>query len=124
MKAKYLRIAEIFSYIFGGLYAVITACFYSVGENIYWLFLVFMFASVVLGLCSESIVCRLDQKNELNKNDFVCMIIITVFSVISPLSCLFNILTITSKSEAKVKYVVNEEYKEKEVKEKKWFKKP
>jgi hypothetical protein len=87
MKAKYLRIAEIFSYIFAGLYAIITACFYSVGENIYWLFLVFMFASVVLGLCSESIVCRLDQKNELNKNDFICMIVITVFSVIFPLSC-------------------------------------
>ena len=124
MKAKYLRIAEIFSYIFAGLYAIATACFYSVGENIYWLFLVFMFASVVLGLCSESIVCRLDQKNELNKNDFISMIIITVLSVISPLSCLFNILTLTSKSEAKVKYVINEEYKEKEVKEKKWFKKP
>ena len=83
MKAKYLRIAAIFEYIATGIYAIITALFYSVSNNLYWMFLVFMFASIVLGLGSESIIHRLEQENKLNKNDEIWMIIITVLSSIT-----------------------------------------
>ena len=50
MKAKYIRIAAIFEYIFAGIYAVITALFYSVSDNLYWLFLALMIVSLVIGL--------------------------------------------------------------------------
>ena len=71
MKAKYIRIAAIFEYIFAGIYAVITALFYSVSDNLYWLFLALMIVSLVIGLYSESIKYRLDKENKLNKSLFI-----------------------------------------------------
>lgn len=124
MKSKYIRIAAIFEYIFAGIYAVITALFFSVSDNLYWLFLALMVVSLVIGLYSESIKFRLDKENKLNKVDQITLIVLTVLSVISVFGCLFNILTLTSTSESKTVKVVNENYKPKEPKAKKWFQKP
>lgn len=123
MKAKYIRIAAIFEYIFAGIYAVITALFYSVSDNLYWLFLALMIVSLVIGLYSESIKYRLDKENKLNKADKITLIVLTVISAISVFGCLFNILTLTSTSESKTVKVVNENYVEKEPKARKWYQK-
>lgn len=124
MKAKYLRIAEIFEFVGAGIYAVITALFYSVSEPIYWMFLVFGLVSLCLGLYSESIHNRVEKDNKLNRVDFIVLTVITVLSVLDCLALLFNILALVSKSESKTKVVVNEAYQEKEKKERKWFQEP
>ena len=108
MKAKYLRVAEIFEFVFAGIYAVVTALFYSVSEPIYWMFLVFGLLSLCLGLYSESIIYRLNKDNKLNKVDFIVLIVITILSVIDCLPLLFNLLALLSKRESPTKVVFNE----------------
>ncbi len=124
MKAKYLRVAEILEFVFAFLYALVTALFYSVSNNLYWMFLVFGLLSLCLGLYSESIINRLHKENKLNKVDFIVLIVITVLSVIDCIPLLFNLLALLSSSESKTITVVNEQYQEKEKKEKKWFQRP
>ena len=124
MKAKYLRVAAILEYVFAFLYAVTTALFYSVSENIYWMFLVFGIISLCLGLYSESIINRLQKENKLNKVDFIVLIVITVISVIDCVPLLFNLLALLVNKESKVVVLPNENYQPKEKKEKKWFLKP
>ena len=124
MKAKYLRVAEVLEFVCAGLYAVVTALFYSVSNNLYWMFLVFGLLSLCLGLYSESIINRLKKENKLNKVDFIVMIVITVLSVIDCLPLLFNLLALLCHKESPTKIVNNENYVEPEKKEKKWFKQP
>ena len=124
MKHKYLQVSIILEYISAFIYALITALFFSVSEKIYWLFLVLGLLSLCLGLYSESIKNRLEKENKLNKVDFITLIVITVISVIDCLPLLFNIFALVTNKESKSKLVYNENYQEKEVKEKKWFLKP
>lgn len=124
MKAKYLRTAAILEYIFAFLYAVVTALFFSVRENIYWMFLVFGLVSLCIGLYTESIIYRLKIDNNLNKKDKIVLIIITVLSALDCIPLLFNILALVSNQEAKVIEVLNENYEPKVKKERKWFKEP
>lgn len=124
MKAKFLRIAEILEFVCTFLYALITALFYSVSEPIYWMFLVFGVISLCLGLYTESIIYRVRKENKLNKVDFIVLIVITVLSAIDVLPLVFNILALTIKADSKTVTVVNENYVEKEKKDRKWFKQP
>ena len=124
MKAKYLRVASIFSYVFAFIYAVVTALFYSVSEPVYVLFLIFGLVSLMLGLYTESIIYRTEKENTLTKADKIVLIVITVISVIDCLALLFNILALITKRESKTIQVVNEKYAEPEPKERKWFQKP
>ena len=124
MKKKYLRVATIIEYVGAFIYAFITALFFSVRENIYWLFLVLGLLSLCLGLYTESIINRLAKENKLNKVDKIVLIVITVISSIDCLALLFNLLGLLSNSESKTIEVLNENYQEKEKKESKWFKKP
>ena len=124
MKAKYLRVAAILEYVCAFLYALVTALFYSVSNNLYWMFLVFGLLSLCLGLYSESIIYRLRKENKLNKVDFIVLIVITVISAIDCLPLLFNLLTLLSKKESATKVVFNENYQKAEKKERKWFFQP
>lgn len=124
MKAKYLRVAAILEYVSTFIYAVTTALFYSVSDNLFWMFLVFGLISLCLGLYSESIINRLQRENRLNKVDFIALIVISVISVIDCLPLLFNLLALLSKRESATKVVLNENYQKEEKKEKKWFVKP
>ena len=121
MKAKYLRVSAVLSYVFTFVYAVVTALFYSVSNNLYWMFLVFGLISLCLGLYEESIINRLKVENKLNKNDFIALIVITVLSVIDCVPLIFNLLAILDNRESKTVVILNENYKEKEKKERKWF---
>ena len=124
MKAKYLRIAAVLEYVFTFLYAITTALFFSVSNNLYWMFLAFALVSLSLGLYSESIINRLQKEEKLNKADFIALIVITVLSVLDCIPLLFNLLALLCNKQSKTKVVVNEEYEEKPVKEKKWFQQP
>ena len=107
MKHKYLKVSIILEYISAGIYALITALFYSVSEKIYWLFLILGVLSLCLGLYSESIKNRLENENKLNKVDFIALLVITVISVIDVLPLLFNILALVCNQESKSKLVYN-----------------
>ncbi len=124
MKAKYLRVAAILEYVCTFLYALTTALFYSVSNNLFWMFLVFGIISLCLGLYSESIINRLQKENKLNKVDFIVLVVITVISVIDCVPLLFNLLALLSKKESPVKVVFNENYQKEEKKERKWFLEP
>ena len=124
MKAKYLRVTTIFEYVFTFIYAVVTALFFSVGDKLYWMFLVFGLITLCLGLYTESIRNRLLIENKLKKADFIVLIVITVLSVLSTFGLLFNILALVDKRESPTKVVFNEEYTPKEPKPKKWFQQP
>lgn len=124
MKTKYLRVAAILEYVCTFLYALVTALFYSVSNNLFWMFLVFGLISLCLGLYSESIINRLQKENKLNKVDFIVLIVITVISVIDCVPLLFNLLALLSKKESPVKVVFNENYQKEEKKQRKWFLEP
>lgn len=125
MKRKLLTTSAIISYIFTFIYALITALFYSLGENIYWLFLVLMIMSICIGLYNESLKRSLVQNNNcLNKKEKIILIVLTVLSVINAPAFIFNILALTRKKEDKYIVVPNPEYHEKEKKEKKLVKSP
>ena len=124
MKAKYLRIAAVLEYVFTFIYALVTALFFSVSNNLYWMFLVFGLLTLCMGLYTESIRNRLLKENKLNKVDFIVLIVITVLSSLATFALLFNLLAVLDKRESPTKVVFNEEYQEPEKQEKKWFKQP
>ena len=124
MKAKYLKVARILEYVATGIYALVTALFFSVSNKLYWMFLVFGLISLCLGLYTESIIYRLEKENKLNKVDKIVLIVITVLSALDIFPLVFNILGLASTSESPTKVVLNENYQEKEKNEKKWFCQP
>ena len=93
MKRKLLTASAVTSYIFAFVYALVTALFFSVNENIYWLFLVFMLVSVCIGLYNESLKRALIKNdNKLSKRDNIILIVLTVLSIINFPACIFNLL--------------------------------
>lgn len=123
MKAKHLRVAAVLEYVVAGLYAVLTACFYSVSQKEYVLFLIFGVLSLCLGLISESLIQRLQKSNKLSKKDFVLLTVVTVLSLVGCLPALFNLLALVTTKESKTVAVINEAYAPKEPKQRKWFQK-
>ena len=122
MKRNLLTASAVCSYVFAFIYAIVTALYFSVNENIYWLFLVFMLISVCIGLYNETIKRALYDNKELSKKHRIILIVLSVISVINCPAFIFNILALTSNCEDKYIKVVNPNYKEKEVKEKTLFK--
>ena len=121
MKAKFLRIASIIEYVATFAYAFTTALFYSVSENIYWLFLILGLISLCLGLFTESLIYRAKKDNELSKKDSLALLVVTIISIIDVIPVVLNVLAIINNSEVEEREPT---IKEKEVKERKWFKTP
>ncbi|MCQ3035735.1 MAG: hypothetical protein MJ248_05955 [Bacilli bacterium] len=116
MKSKYLRLASIFEYVAAGIYAVITALFYSVSEKIFILFLILGVLSLCLGLYTESLIQKA-RKNQCNKIE---MIVVTVLSTLGVVSLVFMVLALLDKKEEQP-LVIDEVVKE--PKTKKWYQK-
>ena len=120
MKRKLLTTSAVISYIFTFIYAFISALFFSVNENIYWLFLVLMVASICIGLYNETLKRELYRnKDTLSKKSRTILIVLTVISFIDFPAFIFNLLALTSKKEDKYIKVLNPNYKENEQKEEK-----
>ena len=73
MKRKLLTASAVTSYIFTFIYALVTALFYSVSENIYVLFLVLMVLSICLGLYNESLKITHKYFHLLNRINLLLM---------------------------------------------------
>ena len=63
MKRRLLTTSAIFSYIFTFIYAFVAALYYSVNENIYWLYLGLMVVSICIGLYNETLKRVLHYNN-------------------------------------------------------------
>ena len=124
MKARFLRISAILEYVFAFVYAFVTALFYSVSNNLFWLFLVLGLLSLALGLYTESLINRLQKDNELNKNDRIALLVITIVSVIDCIPLIFNLLAFLDKRELVTKDEMVVKEKPQEEKPKKWYKTP
>ena len=123
MKRKLLTASAVTSYIFTFIYALVTALFYSVSENIYWLFLILMIVSVCLGLYNESLKRALiKNENKLSKRDNIILLVLTILSVINFPAFIFNLLALTYNKEDKYLMVVNPSYSESTKKERTIFK--
>lgn len=113
MKRKLLTASAITSYIFTFVYAFITALFYSIRENIYWLFLILMLACVCMGLYNETLKRNLvHNDNKFTKKDKIILIVLSVLSFINCPAFIFDILALTYNKEDKYLKVINPEYKE------------
>ena len=100
MKRKLLTASAVTSYIFTFIYALVTALFYSVSEDIYVLFLVLMVLSICLGLYNESLKRALIKNdNKLSKRDNIILLVLTVLSVINFPAFIFNLLALTYNKE-------------------------
>lgn len=123
MKRKLLTASAVISYIFTFIYAIVTALFYSVNENIYWLFLVLMIISVCLGLYNETLKTNLiKNENKFSKKDKIVLIVLTVLSVVNFPAFIFDLLALTYNKEDKYQTIINPNYKETLKKEKKILK--
>lgn len=124
MKRKYLRVGTIFNYVSSGIYAFITALFFSMSNPLYWMFLCFGLVSLIVGLTAESIIFNLQKENKLNKKDFITLIVLTILSTLDVIAIVFYFLALFCKKESISKVIYNEEYVEPVKKERKWFQKP
>ena len=124
MKAKYLRVAEVLEFVSTFIYAVLTGLYFSVSDALYIMFLIFGLLSLCLGLYTESIIYRVRRDGALNKADRITLIVITALSTIDCVPLLFNLLALLDNRPSKTLVVTNEEYKEKEKKERKWYLQP
>lgn len=107
-KVKFLRAASVVSYIASFIYFILFTMFYSVSEYIFILFLIFGLISLYSGLESscEIRMLPLDKKGQLRQ------LINTIFSAVSGLPLLFNLLFIFYKKEDKYILTDNPDYKE------------
>ncbi len=84
-KAKLLKAAAICDYVFTALWFIITAGFFALSNNLYWLFLVFALVSLYNGFVTTSVADQA-KKGELSKNDNIKFIVCWVISLVSPVS--------------------------------------
>ena len=122
MKKRFLFIAQILEYVFTFVYAFITALFFSVGENIYWLFLALALISLCLGLYTEPVKIRLGRQED-DKKDKIALLVVTCLSIIACPACVFNLLAYLGVGGEEVPAPVREP-KIVDRSETKWYKKP
>ena len=121
MKRKLLTVGQILNYVMTFVYAIVTALFYSVGEKIYWMFIVFALIALLVGLYTETIKSHLIETNDLTKVDWIILIVFTVLSIISCPACLFYLFALLNERESKYTVETNINYVPKEKKERKWY---
>ena len=117
-KRLMMTIAYIVSCVISFVYFFIAALFYSMGNSLFWLFVVLFLVSLVTGLMVVSLLEKIRTK-EFRDKDKLVYLIVTIVSVISFPAVIFNVLGYLSP-------IKEEEAKEKplkEKKEKKWFQK-
>ena len=117
IKNKLLLAASIVNYSIAFIYAFLTACFYSMSDKLYWLFLVLALLSLWAGLGLDYIRQRLDKVSE--KKYKIIYIVFIALSVVTVCGLALSLVAFLLKNDSPI------EEKEKVVKErpkKKWYK--
>ena len=88
MKKKMYLTAEIISYVITFVYFVITACFFALASNFYWLFLVLGICSLLTGLA----LSNLKRLMPLQGKQKIAGYLVQIGSIISFPSCIFLLI--------------------------------
>ncbi|MBR1891604.1 MAG: hypothetical protein IJ811_03815 [Clostridia bacterium] len=122
MLRRNLTTAQVIEYVFTFIYAVVTAMFYSVGDGLYWLFLVLGLITLCLGLYTQSIKTSVTL-DSFGAKDKIALIVVTALSVIAFPACLFNLFALLDNQNDKYVLTVNPEYSQAEKPDRPWYKK-
>ena len=74
LKGKLLNAAAICLYVFTALWFVVTACFFALSNNLYWMFLIFALVSLYDGFVIISVKNRMKSVN-LEKNENIKLLV-------------------------------------------------
>lgn len=97
-KAKLLKASAICSYVFSALWFIVTAGFFALSNNLYWLFLVFALITLYVGFVVTSVKDKMTSVN-LDKKENIKLLVCTVLSVLSPISAVLCLIAYFKKSE-------------------------
>ena len=84
-KAKLLQAAAILNYVFAAIWFIVTASFFALSDNLYWMFLVFALLTLYAGFGIKSVKDKLTGDG-LKKKDNAEFLISWIVSVLSPVS--------------------------------------
>ena len=81
LKGKLLKAAAICNYVFTALWFVVTACFFALSDNLYWLFLVFALISIYDGFVLISVKEKMHSV-ALDKNENIKLLVCWILSIV------------------------------------------
>ena len=84
-KARLIKAAAIVNYAFTALWFVVTACFFALSNNLYWMFLVFALATLYTGFVTMSIKDNMTGVN-ISKKENTKLLVCWILSILSPAS--------------------------------------
>ena len=84
-KANLIKAAAIVNYAFTALWFVVTACFFALSNNLYWMFLVFALATLYTGFVTMSVKDNMTGVN-LTKKENTKLLVCWIISILSPAS--------------------------------------
>ena len=84
-KARLIKAAAIVNYAFTALWFVVTACFFALSNNLYWMFLVFALATLYTGFVTMSVKDNMTGVN-LSKKENTKLLVCWILSILSPAS--------------------------------------
>ena len=116
IKNRLLLASSIVNYSIAFIYAILTACFYSVGNNFYWLFLVLGLLSLWSGLGLDYARQRLDRLSE--KKIRIIYIVFMAISIVSVAGLVLSLVAFLLKDDTPIE---EKEIKVVEKPKKKWY---
>ena len=117
IKNRLLLSASIVNYCAAFIYALLTACFYSMSDSLYWLFLILGLVSLWSGLGLDYIRQRLDLVNE--KKYKIIYIVFISLSIVTVIGTVLSLIAFFNKDETPIE---EKEVVAKERTPKKWYK--
>ncbi len=118
LKNKLLLSASIVNYCVAFIYALLTACFYSMGDSFYWLFLALGFLSLWSGLGLDYIRQRLDLINQ--KKYKIIFIIFISLSIVTVVGTILGVIVLLLKNNEPTE-IQEESNQVKDKPKKKWY---
>ena len=100
-KAKLLKAAAICSYVFTALWFVVTACFFALSNNLYWMFAVFALITLYDGFVIMSIRDNMNSA-EFNEKQNITLLVCGILCVLSPVSLVLCEIAYLGKFEDKI----------------------
>lgn len=84
-KARLIKAAAIVNYAFTALWFIVTACFFALSNNLYWMFLVFALETLYTGFVTMSVKDNMTGVN-LSKKENTKLLVCWILSILSPAS--------------------------------------
>ncbi len=113
LKGKLLNAAAICLYVFTALWFVVTACFFALSNNLYWMFLIFALVSLYDGFVIISVKNRMKSVN-LEKNENIKLLVCWILSIVCIPAFILCAIAYFRKTEDEIIIRRNVETEEKE----------